>query len=30
MLLYKVHKGIIMENEEEIRKAKEEIFGEPL
>ena len=26
-LLIKLHKGIVLETEEEIRKAKEEIFG---
>ncbi len=28
--LYKLHKGILLENEEEIRKVKEEVFGEPI
>lgn len=29
-LLYKLHKGVILEDEESIRKAKEEVFGEPI
>lgn len=29
-LLYKLHKGVILEKEDEVRKAKEEVFGEPI
>jgi hypothetical protein len=29
-LLYKLHKGVILEDEESIRKVKEEVFGESL
>ena len=29
-LLYKLHKGVILENEEDIRKTKEEVFGESI
>lgn len=29
-LLYKLHKGVILEDEASIRKVKEEVFGEPI
>lgn len=29
-LLYKLHKGIIIEKEEEIKKVKEGVFGEEI
>lgn len=29
-LLYKLHKGVILEDEKSIRKVKEEVFGEPI
>lgn len=29
-LLYKLHKGVILEDEVSIRKVKEEVFGEPI
>ena len=29
-LLYKLHKGVIIEKEDEVRKVKEEVFGEPI
>lgn len=29
-LLYKIHRGIILENQKEIRRVKEEVFAEPL
>lgn len=28
--LYKLHKGILLEKEDDIRKVKEEVFGEPI
>lgn len=28
--LYKLHKGVVLESEEDIRKVKEEVFGEPI
>lgn len=28
--LYKLHKGVLLEKEEDIRKVKEEVFGEPI
>lgn len=28
--LYKLHKGIILEKEDEIRRVKEEVFGESI
>lgn len=29
-VLYKLHKGLILEDEVSIRKVKEEVFGEPI
>ncbi len=29
-LLYKLHKGVILEDKESIRKIKEEVFEEPI
>lgn len=28
--LYRLHKGVLLEKEEDIRKVKEEVFGEPI
>lgn len=30
LVLYKLHKGVLFEKEDEIRKVKEEVFGEEL